>query len=628
MLQNGDVIDGMYQVIQEIGKGGTGVVYLGWHLRLCKQIVIKRIKENYNGRINVRKEADILKRLHHTYLPQVYDFLEVGGGIYTVMDYIPGSDLQHYLDSGYTFPQQTLLLWMKQLCEVLDYLHTQDPPILHSDIKPGNIMITPQGNVCLIDFNISLDGSENGKLQGLSPHYAAPEQYQAAMDMLYSGGGNFVPDCRMDIYSLGAVFYRMMTGYLPEPRTGVPYPIMDLDIPYSDGVKAIISKAVALNPTRRFRTVRRMLDALQNLEKMDPRYRWLGKLQCMSGILCGVCVAAGVLLIYSGFGLWQKDIWQERYTKLYAAVESGTETDIVTAGTELLNDFMAGGYMNFHSDDKADVLRILAESYYRQEQYAVSAQYYQDALQEVPDSSEYLRDYMVAMARDGQPFNVTELEAHYPEAVLDVSEVTFIEAQSLYAAGDFEEALEKVEEAITASTDPDLMALIYDLQSDIYIRQERYGEAVDVLEKAVMYSDESNLKRKIGQTAFDAGNASANDIYRRSYYETALRIYEQICTLGDPSYEDLLNRALILRALGRYGTAYDRFREMERLYPDDYRIPMWMCYCSLDEAASEGRKEIPSEADFAYNTAKHLYEQSGETDPDMETLIVTMKEWE
>ena len=166
MLQNGDVIDGMYQIVREIGKGGTGVIYLGYHLRLRKQIVIKRIKENYTGRINVRGEADILKRLHHTYLPQVYDFLEAGGGIYTVMDYIPGYDLQYYLDNQYQFPEQTVLLWLKQLCEVLEYLHTQDPPILHSDIKPGNIMITPEGNVCLIDFNISLDGTEGGKLQG------------------------------------------------------------------------------------------------------------------------------------------------------------------------------------------------------------------------------------------------------------------------------------------------------------------------------------------------------------------------------------------------------------------------------------------------------------------------------
>ena len=119
MLQNGDIIGGMYQILREIGKGGTGIIYLGYHLRLQKQIVIKRIKDNYTGQLNVRAEADILKRLHHTFLPQVYDFLAVGTGIYTVIDYIPGYDLQHYLDSGCRFSEKTVRLWMQQLCEVL-----------------------------------------------------------------------------------------------------------------------------------------------------------------------------------------------------------------------------------------------------------------------------------------------------------------------------------------------------------------------------------------------------------------------------------------------------------------------------------------------------------------------------
>ena len=178
MLQNGDVIDGIYQIVREIGKGGTGVIYLGYHLRLQKQVIIKRIKDNAAGRMNVRAEADILKRLHHTYLPQVFDFLIVGSGIYTVMDYIPGHDLQYYLDNGYQFPESTIRLWMAELCDVLDYLHSQNPRILHSDIKPANIMITPEGHVCLIDFNVSLDGETSKELQGISVNYAAPEQYQ------------------------------------------------------------------------------------------------------------------------------------------------------------------------------------------------------------------------------------------------------------------------------------------------------------------------------------------------------------------------------------------------------------------------------------------------------------------
>lgn len=112
MLQSGDIISGMYQVIREIGTGGMGVIYIGYHLHLQKQIVIKKIKETCVDRVNVRGEADILKQLRHTYLPQVYDFLEVGNDVYTVMDYIPGENLQYYIDHNYTFPEETILLWM------------------------------------------------------------------------------------------------------------------------------------------------------------------------------------------------------------------------------------------------------------------------------------------------------------------------------------------------------------------------------------------------------------------------------------------------------------------------------------------------------------------------------------
>ena len=109
MLKKGDLLSGVYEIIQEIGAGGTGVIYLGYHRRLQKQIVIKRIKDNYTGRINVRGEADILKKLHHRYLPQVYDFIVFGQDVYTVMDYIPG--IVWFLAK--TFFLIWILLWIK-----------------------------------------------------------------------------------------------------------------------------------------------------------------------------------------------------------------------------------------------------------------------------------------------------------------------------------------------------------------------------------------------------------------------------------------------------------------------------------------------------------------------------------
>ena len=119
----GEVLSGLYQVVDEIGKGGAGIIYRAYHLNLHKYVVVKKIKDNFVGVLNARGEVDILKSLHHTCLPQVYDFLQIGNDIYTVMDYIEGHDLKYYIDGGYRFEEAALWSWLAQLTDVLEYLH-------------------------------------------------------------------------------------------------------------------------------------------------------------------------------------------------------------------------------------------------------------------------------------------------------------------------------------------------------------------------------------------------------------------------------------------------------------------------------------------------------------------------
>ena len=172
--------DPTYRIEAELGAGGGGVVYKAWHSRLEKHVVLKRIKDE-SGLLRTgreRAETDILKNLKHAYLPQLYDFITDSSGVYTVMEFIPGKSFADLLKEGQKFTQQQVVRWAEQLSDALAYLHGQDPPVLHSDIKPGNIMLTENGDVCLIDFNISLvlDGIDAGAL-GLSHGYASPEQY-------------------------------------------------------------------------------------------------------------------------------------------------------------------------------------------------------------------------------------------------------------------------------------------------------------------------------------------------------------------------------------------------------------------------------------------------------------------
>lgn len=181
MEDNKSIFSDTYEVIDYLQSGSGGMVYKAYHKRLKKEVVLKRIKKkSANMKIN-RQEVDILKNLNHMYLPQVLDFLSVDGEIFTVISFVPGKSFKELLDEGAHFKKKQLICWGMQLCSALHYLHNQNPPIIHGDIKPANMMLTPQGNICLIDFNISFF-MDDSMVWGYTEGYTSPEQYIVAVD--------------------------------------------------------------------------------------------------------------------------------------------------------------------------------------------------------------------------------------------------------------------------------------------------------------------------------------------------------------------------------------------------------------------------------------------------------------
>lgn len=296
------IIAGLYEITEKIGSGGGGVVYLGRHLRLNKQIVLKADKRTLaTKQESLRREVDALKDLTHTYIPQVYDYIEEDGVAYTVMDYIEGESLDRPLKRGERFPQATVIEWACQLLEALDYLHSRPPHgILHSDIKPANIMLTPKGDIRLIDFNIALAlGAEGAVRVGFSRGYASPEHYHAEqtpipapqktsslsltnMETIAEGQPSQKPigasteakrglllDVRSDIYSLGATLYHLFSGVRPAQEAEH---VADLTAEaVSPAVAAILKKAMAPDPAMRYQTAAEMLYAFEHLHENDPR---------------------------------------------------------------------------------------------------------------------------------------------------------------------------------------------------------------------------------------------------------------------------------------------------------------------------------------------------------------------
>ena len=178
-IENNVKVPEPYEVHEKIGAGGGGTVYKAYDKNLRKDVVIKKIHDTITDEEKQRVEVDTLKNLHHQYLPQVFSYFQIDGVGYTVMDYVEGESFREMLDRGVKFKQKKVIEYAQQLIEAVKYLHSQKIPIYHGDIKPDNIMLTPEDNICLIDFNVSGITNEGRAMTfGFTPGYGAPEQYE------------------------------------------------------------------------------------------------------------------------------------------------------------------------------------------------------------------------------------------------------------------------------------------------------------------------------------------------------------------------------------------------------------------------------------------------------------------
>lgn len=276
MARIGEVIDGKYEILSEIGRGGMSVVYLAMDKRLNKQWAIKEFrkdKDDVNRQIALKSllaEANLMKKLDHPYLPRIVDIIDNYQNVYIIMDYIEGESLNKILDAYGAQPQNAVIEWAKQLSEALDYLHTQEPPVIYRDMKPANIMLKPDGTIRLIDFGIAREYKvgKDGDTEAIGTRgYAAPEQF----------GGRGQTDARTDIYSFGVTLYHLVTGKNPAEPPYEIYPIRHWNPSYSSGLEWLIQKCTQLNPEDRYQSCAEVTYVLNNLDKFDAEYKRKGK---------------------------------------------------------------------------------------------------------------------------------------------------------------------------------------------------------------------------------------------------------------------------------------------------------------------------------------------------------------
>ncbi len=271
-LSQGQMLQNRYRIAKLIGQGGFGAVYRTWDTSLDHPCALK---ENFDtspeAQRQFKHEANILAGLRHPYLPRVTNhFFIPHQGQYLVMDFVEGRSLDEILtQKNWPLTEQQVLPWFEQVCQAVEYLHRRTQPIIHRDIKPQNIIITPDNEAILVDFGISKLYDPHLKTtsgaQAISPGFSPIEQY-----------GQGRTDARSDIYALGATLYMLLTNQLPPESVNqlahnvVLPPPRQLNPQISPVVEQAILKALAIKSADRFQTVKDFQVALTGQSTATP----------------------------------------------------------------------------------------------------------------------------------------------------------------------------------------------------------------------------------------------------------------------------------------------------------------------------------------------------------------------
>ena len=553
-----------YSSIRPLGEGGMGTLYRAHKDSLDVDVVIKRVKQKFKGRMDERAEANILKTLKHKYLPRIYDVIESPSGyVYTIMDMIPGENMQNYVKTHGPVSQKLAYRWACQLCEVIAYLHSQVPPILHCDIKPSNIMITPADDICVIDFNTSLVFSKGVLAIGATPGYAVPEEYtrlgvspdtietvpleetmplrgykdafayqnvrsnkgpsgrgvsnSVTAAQATNAGGYGTISKRTDVYGIGATLYYAITGQQPGHSLKDVRPITSYKLKFSRSFLLIIARAMMKRQEERFCDAQEMLRALQDIHAIDGRYKKVVHSQRVVAAVSLVLAVSGTLAILFGV----QRIGVERYAAYDALVRKGR-----TAADEMRFDEAEQDLQQAIAiyDDQLEAYVEQAVLLYRQGKYQECI----DAV-ETTQSRElkYYSRQSVANLYNVAAEAYYELESYESAAMMyqkaigyspDILSYYQGEATALIQLGDYSGADEVLAEMAKAVPDAEQSGAYQVVQSELLRKQGDLPDALDAARKAI-------------------GSADGNDQLARAY-----RLAASICEdIGDSMLSEEIN---------------------------------------------------------------------------------------
>lgn len=707
-----------YIDIRALGEGGMGTLFRAYRRGLGVEVVIKRVKSQFLGKLDQHAEANILKLLKHRYLPRIYDIIYGADGyFYTVMDYIPGENMKEYVRHHGPAGQKDAHRWACQLCAVVAYLHEQATPIIHCDIKPSNVMITPSGDICLIDFNTSLIFHDGLLALGATPGYAAPEQYtrpsqaevpdaeadatvtaptEAAPDgvrcteltavatapspaaatedsrrssraaQTFRAGGYGTVSERTDVYGIGATLYFLVSGRTPEKSLDPVTPLSQLSVGISDTFRMIIERAMQKQPEDRFPGAARMLQALQDVDELDARYKRYRRLRTASRWVLGIlfclsllCTVYGTLLLYrerqnsyltlvsQGQSLFEAgDLPQARQVLEEAIRMSPRQADAYLElavglyrsgayqeGYDLVNNALYAGTLvpeELDPGQAGDLYYVQANCLYELGDYAGAVQLYTRALERRQDNDAYYRGLALAQARCGDleaaQATLDELESRSPGSL----DCLIVSAELNTLQGKDDEAMTQYRQILQSTDDPQTLSRIYLTAGQLCLDRNDPDSCIELLEQArSRLGEEASLHEEMLADAYSR-KAEADPNNRDGYYRLALDCLQDVLDRGQGNILTRLNLAVVQENLEDFDGAEQTLLAACEQSPSDYRPYLRLAFLEADRQGTlpVEQRSYTQTADYA-ELAREYYDQAqanGTSDLEMTRLDALLEQ--
>ena len=588
-----------YEIKSVIGRGGMSTVYLAEHKRLHTRWAVKEVRKEQGAKFDFLAESNILKRLKHPMLPTIVDIFEDPVNIYIVEDFVEGITLEDLLKQQKKVDEALALQWLRDLCDVLRYLHTQQPnPIIYRDLKPSNIMLQPDGSLKLIDFGIAREYKQESNADTTyvgTKGYAAPEQFGTAQT-----------DARTDIYALGVTIYHLVTGKSPyEP----PYqfvPVRELDKTLSHGIEYILNKCVQLEPESRYQNVDELLKDLNRIYVFDKAWKRVQAIKRVRVAVIVIMLAASIGLMAAGRMVMAEEK-EAQYSSLLAQA-SGLYTSNYDGMAALLDEARAlfpdradadrqqtyALFLNGNWQECVDFGTAALKKYGADAQIRVSmaaAQFELGDYEAAADgyaqgddlSEDNLRNYAVCLGRLGYIDRAEQVLAELTSKGASADVTLYVQGEVYYARENYPEAeaafLSALEQAGTSALARRCYISLGDLYRDC-AALARSGnspistpatKSAELLSSAVVQEGlryDSVLWEMLAQAYYESYHTDPDA--PSSYLNRAAECFNQVINLGVAKEYLYTNLYTIYSDLGDYDSAEKALAAYEKMYPDNY----------------------------------------------------------